>query len=245
MPRKRVAILISGRGSNMAALIDAAKDPAYPAEIVAGRVKSAGGRRTCLARNAGIATEIVDHKTFGKDREGFERELQAMLEAHRIDIVCLAGFMRLLTPWLVSRWENRMLNIHPALLPAFKGLDTHARALAAGVKIHGATVHFVVPEMDSGPIIAQGAVTVRDDDTRGNAGRPRDRGRAPDLSDGAATGRGGNVRIIDGRCHIDGNASDAGSLIAPLIRAPRTSAPSKASRTYAACSLEAARAASP
>jgi phosphoribosylglycinamide formyltransferase-1 len=164
MPRKRVAILISGRGSNMSALIEAAKNPAYPAEIVlvASNRPDAGG--IAVAQAAGIATAVVDHKQF-KEREAFERELQKVLEAHRIDIVCLAGFMRLLTPWLISHWDNRMLNIHPALLPAFKGLDTHERAIAAGAKEHGATVHFVVPEMDSGPIIAQGAVPVMPDDT--------------------------------------------------------------------------------
>src|SRR5262249_53815174 len=161
MPRKRVAILISGRGSNMAALIEAAKDPAYPAEIavVISNDPQAGG--LAIARNAAIATQVVDHKPFGKDRMAFEQALQKVLEAHGTEIVCLAGFMRLLSPWLVSRWENRMLNIHPALLPDFKGLDTHARAIAAGAKVHGATVHFVVPEMDSGPIIAQAAVPVR------------------------------------------------------------------------------------
>jgi phosphoribosylglycinamide formyltransferase-1 len=163
--RKRVAVLISGRGSNMASLIEAAKDPSYPAEIalvVSNRPDAAGLAR---ARTATIATVVVDHAAFGKNREAFEQAMQAVLEQHDIDIVCLAGFMRLLTPWFVGRWQGRLLNIHPALLPAFKGLDTHERALEAGVKIHGATVHFVVPEMDSGPIIAQGAVPVRPDDT--------------------------------------------------------------------------------
>ena len=164
MPRKRVAILISGRGSNMAALIEAAKDSAYPAEIVlvASNRPDAGG--LAAAQKAGIATAIVDHKQF-KEREAFERELQKVLEAHRIEIVCLAGFMRLLTPWIISRWDGRMINIHPAILPAFKGLDTHERAIAAGVKEHGATVHYVVPEMDSGPIIVQASVPVMKDDT--------------------------------------------------------------------------------
>ncbi len=164
MSRTRVAILISGRGSNMAALIEAAKDKTYPAEIVLvlSNRPDAGG--LAHARAAGIATEIVDHKAHGKDRAGFERAMQAVLEAHGIELICLAGFMRLLTDGFVEAWHGRMINVHPALLPAFKGLDTHERALAAGVKIHGATVHFVVPEMDSGPIIAQGAVPVRDDD---------------------------------------------------------------------------------
>ncbi|HXD46465.1 MAG TPA: phosphoribosylglycinamide formyltransferase [Pseudolabrys sp.] len=165
MTRKRVAVLISGRGSNMAALIDAAKAADYPAAIalVVSNVPNAGGLAT--AAKAGIATATIDHTTYGKDRAAFERALQDVLVQNRIDLVCLAGFMRLLTPWFVGQWPNRMLNIHPALLPSFKGLDTHRRALEAGVKLHGATVHFVVPEMDSGPIIAQGAVPVRDDDT--------------------------------------------------------------------------------
>src|SRR5690349_7055959 len=155
MVRKRVAVLISGRGSNMAALIEAAKDKDYPAEIalVVSNVPDAGGLST--AKAAGIATAVVDHKKFGKDRAAFERELQAVLEQNRIEIVCLAGFMRILTARFVERWQGRMLNIHPALLPQFRGLDTHKRALEAGVKQHGATVHFVVPEMDSGPIIIQ------------------------------------------------------------------------------------------
>jgi len=165
MNRKRVAVLISGRGSNMAALIEATTDKTYPAEIVVviSNRPDAGG--LMVARANGITTEVVDHSAFGKDRTAFERALQAVLEKHRIDIVCLAGFMRLLTADFVGQWQHRILNIHPALLPAFKGLDTHRRALEAGVKVHGATVHFVVPEMDSGPIIAQAAVNVRPGET--------------------------------------------------------------------------------
>jgi phosphoribosylglycinamide formyltransferase-1 len=165
MPRKRVAVLISGRGSNMAALIEAAKDRNYPAEIVlvVSNVSDAGGLQ--IAKDAGIATAVVDHKQFGQDRAAFEHALQALLEQHRIDIVCLAGFMRILTAGFVAQWQGRMLNIHPALLPEFKGLDTHRRALEANVKRHGATVHFVVPEMDSGPVVLQGSVDVRPDDT--------------------------------------------------------------------------------
>jgi phosphoribosylglycinamide formyltransferase 1 len=165
MARKRVAILISGRGANMGALIAAAKNQDYPAEIalvLSNRPEAQGLRR---ASAEGVATAVVDHTDFGEDREAFERVVQACLESHGIDIVCLAGFMRLFTSSFVSRWNGRMLNIHPALLPSFKGLHTHERALEAGVKIHGATVHFVVPEVDSGPIIAQAAVPVLDDDT--------------------------------------------------------------------------------
>ena len=167
MTKKRVAVLISGRGSNMTALIEAAKAPDYPAAIVlvASNLPDAAG--LMHARQAGIPTAVVDHRPFGTDREAFERALDAQLQAQRIEIVCLAGFMRLLTPWFVTRWSGRLLNIHPALLPQFKGLHTHSRALAAGVKEHGATVHFVVPEMDAGPIILQAAVPVIAGDTEG------------------------------------------------------------------------------
>jgi len=165
MVRKRVAILISGRGSNMVALIEAAKDERYPAEIVlvVSSEPDAEGLKRAAAAN--ISTAIVEHRVFGRDREAFERALQHELVELRVELVCLAGFMRLLTPWFVRQWEGRLLNIHPALLPEYKGLNTHARALADGVKQHGATVHFVVPEMDSGPIVAQAAVPVHEGDT--------------------------------------------------------------------------------
>ena len=165
MTKKRVAVLISGRGSNMTALIEAAGAQDYPAQIVlvvSNRPDASGLTR---AREARVATVVVDHQKFGEDREAFERALDTELHAHGIEIVCLAGFMRLLTPWFVSRWSGRMLNIHPALLPQFKGLDTHRRALETGVKRHGATVHFVSVEMDSGPIIAQDSVAVMQGDS--------------------------------------------------------------------------------
>jgi phosphoribosylglycinamide formyltransferase-1 len=163
--RKRVAVLISGRGSNLASLIEAGKDTSYPATISLVISNRPDARGLVRARDTGIATELIDHTQFAGDRLAFEKAVDAALIRREIDIVCLAGFMRLLTPWFVDRWHDRLLNIHPALLPAFKGLDTHARALAAGVKIHGASVHFVVPETDSGPIIVQAAVPVHDDDT--------------------------------------------------------------------------------
>jgi phosphoribosylglycinamide formyltransferase-1 len=158
-------VLISGRGSNMAALIEAAKAKDYPAEIalVMSNRPEAGG--LLVARAAGIATETVDHTKFGGDRNRFEHEIQSILEKYRIEIICLAGFMRLLTANFLERWQWRILNIHPALLPDFKGLDTHKRVIDAGVNIHGATVHFVVPELDSGPVIAQGAINVRPGDS--------------------------------------------------------------------------------
>jgi len=165
MSKKRVAVLISGRGSNMTALIEAARQRDYPAEIALVVSNRPGAQGLGRAGDAGVATAIVDHTTFGDDREAFERALDAQLRTHRIDLVCLAGFMRLLSPWFVARWSGRLLNIHPALLPQFKGLDTHRRALAAGAKRHGATVHFVVAEMDSGPIVAQESVPVLEGDT--------------------------------------------------------------------------------
>ena len=215
MVKKRVGVLISGRGSNMVALIEAAKAPAFPAEIalvLSNRPDAAG---VAHAREAGIAAAAVDHAAQGKDREAFERAMQAVLEKNRIDLVCLAGFMRLLTPWFVGRWDGRLLNIHPALLPAFKGLDTHARALAAGVKIHGASVHFVVPEMDSGPIIAQGAVPVRDDDTPATlAARVLEvEHRIYPLALGLVAAE--RVRIVGDRCVIDAAYGSEGKLIVP------------------------------
>ena len=165
MTRKRVAILISGRGSNMAALIEAARDPAFPAQIalVISNRPDAGGLG--LARAAGVETAVLDHRPFGQDRPAFETALQAILDQHRIALICLAGFMRLFTAQFVQRWHGRMLNIHPSLLPAFPGLDPHGQALRAGAKTSGATVHFVIPQTDAGPIIAQESVAVLPDDT--------------------------------------------------------------------------------
>lgn len=165
MNRKRTAVLISGRGSNMGALISAAMAPSYSAEItlvISNRPDAKGLER---AAEFGIATAVVDHKDFAGDRQAFEKAIDDVLKEHRIDLVALAGFMRILTPYLVNAWSGRMINIHPALLPSFKGLATHERALEEGVKLHGATVHFVSAEMDDGPIIVQGAVPVLDHDT--------------------------------------------------------------------------------
>lgn len=158
--RVRTAILISGRGSNMASLIDAASAPDFPAQIalVASNLPDAGGLER--ARAAGIATASVDHRPFGKDREAFERALDEVLRIEQIELIALAGFMRVLTPWFVGRWQGRLINIHPSLLPDFRGTHTHARALEAGVTEHGCTVHFVVPELDAGPTIAQARVPV-------------------------------------------------------------------------------------
>ncbi len=164
MSRAKVGVLISGRGSNLQALIDAASAGApFELCVVISNRADAGGLDRAL--RAGVDTVIVDHKAFGKDRAAFEAVLDNALRAHGAEWVALAGFMRVLTPYLVGRWAGRMINIHPSLLPAFAGLDTHERALAAGVKLHGATVHYVADSVDEGAIIAQAGVAVRPDDT--------------------------------------------------------------------------------
>jgi phosphoribosylglycinamide formyltransferase-1 len=165
MMKRRVAILISGRGSNMAALIEAAKGPDFPAEIVVVISNRAGAAGLERAAASGVPTVVIDSKPFGKDRAGFEVVLQQALDEKQVELICLGGFMRLFSADFVRHWYGRMLNIHPSLLPCFPGLDPHGQALRAGVKLSGATVHFVIPETDAGPIVMQGAVTVADDDT--------------------------------------------------------------------------------
>lgn len=167
--KKRIGILISGRGSNMVSLIGAARHPDYPVEIacvISNRPEAPGLDR---ARAEGIAAIAIDHKLF-PSREAFEAELDAGLRKAGVEIVVCAGFMRKMTAGFVDSWRDAMLNIHPSLLPSFKGLDTHARALTAGVKVAGCTVHVVRPELDSGPIIAQAAVPVLDGDTEESLG---------------------------------------------------------------------------
>lgn len=162
--RRRTAVLISGRGSNLGALIAAAADPAYPADIVLVMSNRADAGGLALAARAGIRAEVVEHRPFRGERAMHEAAIDALLCDAGIEIVCLAGYMRLLTPFLVDRWRGRMLNIHPSLLPAFPGLDTHARALAAGARLHGCTVHLVTETTDAGPILGQAAVPVLPDD---------------------------------------------------------------------------------
>ncbi len=195
--RKRTAILISGRGSNMRALIERARDPSYPAEIalvVSNRPDAAG---LALAKDYNIACAVADHKIYGPCEE-FERSMQVLLELHRIELICLAGFMRLLTPWFTGQWQGRLLNIHPALLPSYRGLKTHERALADGVKIHGCTVHFVAPEMDAGPIVAQAAVAVLDSDTPDSLA-------ARVLAEEHALYPAALARLAEGRLRVEGN----------------------------------------
>lgn len=164
MARRRTAILISGRGTNMAALIEAARDPSYPADIVLVISNNPTAKGLETAQAEGIKTRAISHKDF-LNKSMFEKALSHVLNEAEIELICLAGFMRVLSAEFVSHWMGRILNIHPSLLPAYRGLDTHKRALADGVKVHGCTVHFVVPELDAGPIVAQASVPVLEGDT--------------------------------------------------------------------------------
>ena len=212
--RRRTAVLISGRGSNMGALIDAARDPGYPAEIalVLSNRATAGGLD--LARAGGIATAAVSYKAAGA--AAAEATITATLEANGIELVCLAGYMRLLSPEFVARWHDRMINIHPSLLPAFPGLDTHERALAADVKLHGCTVHFVRHEMDTGPIIAQAAVPVLAGDTPGRLAARVLAAEHVLYPKALALVASGAVRVVDGHCVVDRPTVEDGRMLVSL-----------------------------
>ncbi len=160
----RTAVLVSGRGSNLGALLEAAQAPDFPARISHVISNRPGAGALAIAAAHGVTTETIDHAAFGKDREAFERALDAALRAAGIELVACAGFMRVLTPFFVRAWAGRLINIHPALLPSFRGLDTHARALAAGVAVHGCTVHWVSEGVDEGAIIGQAVCPVLPDD---------------------------------------------------------------------------------
>ena len=160
MSKTKVGILISGRGSNMEALIEAARDPAYPGEIALVLSNNPNAAGLAHARAAGIRTQVIDHRPFGPDREAHERQIDSALRATGVEFVALAGYMRVLTPFLVEAWRGRMINIHPSLLPQFPGLHTHARALEAGVEVHGCTVHLVSAGVDDGPILGQAQIQV-------------------------------------------------------------------------------------
>jgi phosphoribosylglycinamide formyltransferase-1 len=213
--KRRVAILISGRGSNMAALIDAAKVADFPAEIAAvisNRADAAGLQK---AAASGIATSVIESKPFGKDRASFEAVLQRALDEHKVELICLGGFMRLFTAEFVQRWYGKMLNIHPSLLPSFPGLDPHGQALQAGVKLSGATVHFVIPETDAGPIIMQGAVMVADDDTSETLSQRIlgiEHRIYPEALRLLASGK---LRLEGDRCRVADAAERDGTLISP------------------------------
>ena len=213
--KRRVAILISGRGSNMAALIEAAKAPDFPAEIAVVISNRAGAAGLERAAASGVPTVVIESKPFGKDRAGFEAVLKQTLDEKQVELICLGGFMRLFTPEFAQAWYGRMLNIHPSLLPCFPGLDPHGQALRAGVKLSGATVHFVIPETDAGPIVMQGAVTVADDDTPETlAARviTIEHRIYPEALRLLASGR---LRLDGDRCRMLGSAASDSTLIAP------------------------------
>ena len=213
----KLGVLISGRGSNLQALINASAKPDYPAEIglVISNVPDAEGLERCGRPN--IATAVINHKEFD-DRESFEAELDKTLRDYKVDLVCLAGFMRLLTDMFVNRWRDRIVNIHPSLLPAFKGLNVHERAVEAGVRIAGCTVHYVRPAMDNGPIIVQAAVPVHPgDDADALAARILNQEhRIYPLAIGLIAE--GRVRVVGERVLIDGVRSPEGTLTNPVGR---------------------------
>ena len=214
MARLRAGVLISGRGSNLQALIDACGDPGYPAEIALVISNNAAAKGLARAARAGIPTRVVEHRGF-PTREAFDAALDDALREHGVGLVCLAGFMRVLTPGFVAGWRDRLINIHPSLLPAFRGLHTHERALAAGVRLHGCTVHFVSPEVDAGPIIVQAAVPVLPgDDAETLAARvlAAEHRCYPLAVKLIAQGR---ARVVDGRVCIDGAPPPTSMLLNP------------------------------
>jgi phosphoribosylglycinamide formyltransferase-1 len=215
--KRRVAILISGRGSNMAALIGAATSADFPAEIALVISNRAGAAGLEKAAASGIATLTIESKSFGTDRAAFEAALQSALDQHRIELICLGGFMRLFTAEFVRHWYGRMLNIHPSLLPSFPGLDPHGQALDAGVKISGATVHFVIPETDAGPIVMQGAIAVRDDDTPQTLSARILEIEHRIYPDALRLLAGGQIRLEGDICKTRGPAGFGGSLVAPDV----------------------------
>jgi phosphoribosylglycinamide formyltransferase-1 len=213
--KRRVAVLISGRGSNMVALIQAARVAEFPAEIVLVISNRADALGLAKAKASGIPTVIIESKAFGKDRAGFEAALQSTLDQHGVELVCLGGFMRLFTAEFAKRWYGRMLNIHPSLLPSFPGLDPHGQALRAGVKISGATVHFVIAETDAGPVVMQGAVPVSDRDTRETLAERVLEVEHRIYPDALRLLASGKIRIEGEVCKIEQGAGSGNFLISP------------------------------
>jgi phosphoribosylglycinamide formyltransferase-1 len=215
--KRRVAILISGRGSNMTALVEAARAQDFPAEIVVVIANKADAGGLVKARDSGVPAVTIESAPYGKDRADFEAKLQSALDDYRVDLICLGGFMRLFTAAFVQRWHGRMLNIHPSLLPSFPGLDPHGQALRAGVKISGATVHFVIPETDAGPIVMQGAIAVRDDDTAETLAARVLEIEHRIYPDALRLVASGAVELKGDVCRTTANASCDDSLISPEV----------------------------
>lgn len=207
----RIVILISGRGSNMEALLRAG----LPVEFVAVISNKAEAEGLSIARELGVKTAVLNHQDY-PSREAYDAKLAEVIDGYGAELVCLAGFMRILSEGFVQRYQGRMINVHPSLLPAFTGLDTHARALAAGVKLHGCTVHYVTPELDAGPIIVQAAVPVRDDDTPDSLGArvlEQEHRIYPLAVRWLAEGR--IALDADGRTCLQGSRADPSALISP------------------------------
>ena len=200
----------------MAALIEAARQKDFPAEIAVVVSNRAGAGGLEKAKASGIPTVVIESKPFGKDRAAFDQALEGVLGNYRVELICLAGFMRLFAAEFVQRWYGKMLNIHPSLLPSFPGLDPHGQALNAGVKISGATVHFVIPETDAGPIVMQGAVAVRDDDTAETLSArilEVEHRIYPQALRLLASGR---LRLEGELCKVAGSSGDGNALISPV-----------------------------
>ncbi len=209
---KTVGVLVSGRGSNLQALLDAAGGENFPARIGLVVSNVDGVQALDRAKKAGVPTLVIPHGGFSS-RDAFDAAMDAALRAHKVDIVCLAGFMRLLTPGFVQGWSGRMINIHPSLLPSFKGLHTHRRAIEAGVKLHGCTVHLVTPDLDDGPIIAQAAVPVLADDDEHSLGArvlEQEHRLYPLALRLVAEGK---ARLVDGKVRVE--AAGSGALCNP------------------------------
>jgi phosphoribosylglycinamide formyltransferase-1 len=215
--KRRVAILISGRGSNMAALIEASRTKDFPAEIVVAISNRADAGGIEKAAAFGVPTVTIESKPFGRERAAFEKVLQAALDQHKVELICLGGFMRLFTAEFVQRWYGRMLNIHPSLLPSFPGIEPQAQALRAGVKISGATVHFVIPQTDAGPIVMQGAVGVSDDDTPETLARRILAIEHRIYPEALRLVAGGRVRLEGDICKTAGGADFEATLISPAM----------------------------
>jgi phosphoribosylglycinamide formyltransferase-1 len=200
----------------MRSLLEAARDPMFPAEVVLVLSNRPDAPGLVTAKIEGIATAAVDHKIYA-GRSEFEASMQAVLDIHRIDLVCMAGFMRMLTPAFVTAWAGRLMNIHPALLPSYRGLHTHERALSDGARIHGCTVHFVVAGMDEGPIIAQAAVPVMDEDTSETLGSRvlEQEHRIYPLA--LRLVAGGHVQIEGNRVRLDGPCAASPALLSPVL----------------------------
>jgi phosphoribosylglycinamide formyltransferase-1 len=212
--RRRTAVLISGRGSNMTALVEAARAPDFPAEIVLVLANRPDAGGLAWAHEAGIPTACVDHTVF-PERMRFEQAIDAELQAAEAELVCLAGFMRVLTPWFIERWDGRLINIHPSLLPLYRGLHTHERALKDGVRLHGCSVHFVVPELDAGPIVAQAAVAVDPADTPDSLAARVLVAEHRLYPASLALVASGRARLVDGRVALDAEVP-SDFLMSPL-----------------------------